>query len=252
MISPVYSLLITEGSDERRKFIDSIISQFDKLYLDDLINYNKVTAQRNALLKQFSQKRKVDKPSLDIWNEQMIPLAEKIYAKRLDFINRFSPIFKKHYHFISEGKEDVMIKYESDLHTGNFTDRLHTALEKDLMLQYSSVGIHKDELELHLSGHSLKRYASQGQQKSFLIALKLAQFDFIKEIKKLKPILLLDDIFDKLDDRRVQRLMELVSHDSFGQIFITDAHPERVKGIFDRIKVPIRLFHIEKGTAAPL
>jgi DNA replication and repair protein RecF len=249
MISPVDSMLITEGSEERRKFIDSIISQFDKLYLDDLINYNKVIAQRNALLKQFSQKKKVDKASMEIWNEQMVPLAEKIYAIRLDFVNRFVPIFKKHYEFISGGKEEVMINYESHLHTGNFAERLSHAIDKDLALQYSSVGIHKDELEFQLAGFPLKRFASQGQQKSFLIALKLAQFDFLKEIKGVKPIILLDDIFDKLDDKRVQRLMELVSHDSFGQIFITDTHPERVAGIFDRIGVSIKLFNIENGSA---
>jgi DNA replication and repair protein RecF len=249
MISPVDSMLITEGSEERRKFIDSIISQYDKLYLDDLITYNKVISQRNALLKQFAQSRRVDDASLEIWNAQMIPLAEKIYARRLHFINSFIPIFKNHYHFISGGKEEVMINYESHLHTGNFADRLKTSLEKDLALQYSSAGIHKDELEFQLSGYPVKRYASQGQQKSFLIALKLAQFDFIKEIKKIKPILLLDDIFDKLDDMRVKRLMELVSKDSFGQIFITDAHPERVKGIFEKINVPIKLFNVADGKA---
>jgi DNA replication and repair protein RecF len=247
MISPVDSRLITEGSEERRKFIDSIISQFDKLYLDDLINYNKIISHRNALLKQFSKQKKVDKASFDIWNEQMVPLAEKIYSVRLDFINRFVPIFKKHYQFISDAKEDVIINYESDLHTGDFAERLDTALEKDLILQYSSVGIHKDELEFHLAGFPLKRFASQGQQKSFLIALKLAQFDFMKEILGIKPIILLDDIFDKLDDKRVQRLMELVSHDSFGQIFITDTHPDRVAGIFDRIGVDIKLFKVESG-----
>jgi DNA replication and repair protein RecF len=252
MISPVDSRLITEGSEERRKFIDSIISQFDKLYLDDLINYNKIIAQRNALLKQFSQRKKVDSASLEIWNEQMVPLAEKIYAVRLDFINRFVPIFKKHYQFISDAKEEVMINYESDLHTGNFAERLAHALDKDLALQYSSVGIHKDELEFHLSGFPLKRFASQGQQKSFLIALKLAQFDFMKEILGVKPIILLDDIFDKLDDKRVQRLMELVSHENFGQIFITDTHPERVAGIFDRINVPIKLFKVDNGTVDEL
>jgi DNA replication and repair protein RecF len=248
MISPVDSMLITEGSEERRKFIDSIISQYDGLYLDDLINYNKVVSQRNALLKQFAQSRRVDAASLEIWDAQMIPLAQKIYNHRLQFINRFIPGFKSHYQFISGGKEEVMIHYESHLHHGNFSDILKAALEKDLMLQYSSAGIHKDELNFTISGYPVKRFASQGQQKSFLIGLKLSQFDFIKEIKKLKPILLLDDIFDKLDDTRVSRLMELVSKDSFGQIFITDTHPERVKSIFEKINIEIKVFRVENGT----
>jgi DNA replication and repair protein RecF len=252
MISPVDSMLITEGSEERRKFIDSIISQYDKLYLDDLITYNKVISQRNALLKQFAQSRKVDNTSLEIWDMQMIPLAENIYKKRFKFIERFIPIFQNHYKFISGGKEEVMINYESHLHHGNFANVLKTALDKDLAIQYTSSGIHKDELDFVISDYPVKRFASQGQQKSFLISLKLAQFDFIKEIKNLKPILLLDDIFDKLDDARVKRLMELVSNESFGQIFITDTHPERVKSIFEKINVGIRLFHIEKGTATAL
>jgi DNA replication and repair protein RecF len=247
MISPVDSMLITEGSEERRKFTDSIISQYDKLYLDDLINYNKVISQRNVLLKQFAQSRRVDNASLEIWDMQMIPLASTIYKKRLQFIERFIPIFQNHYKFICGGKEEVTINYESHLHQRNFADVLKTALEKDLVIQYTSSGIHKDELDFIISGYPVKRFASQGQQKSFLIALKLAQFDFIKEIKKLKPILLLDDIFDKLDDTRVKRLMELVSKDSFGQIFITDTHPERVKGIFDKINVTIQMFNIING-----
>ena len=247
MISPVDLMLITEGSEERRKFIDSIISQYDKLYLDDLINYNKVISQRNALLKQFAKSRRMDEASLEIWNAQMIPLASTIYAKRLDFINRFIPIFQKHYQFISDGKEDVGIEYQSHLHKGNFEELLNVSLDKDMALQYSSVGVHKDELEFTLSGYPVKRFASQGQQKSFLIALKLAQFDFIKELKRMKPVLLLDDIFDKLDDTRVHRLMELVSHHSFGQIFITDTHPERVKTIFENIGIDIKLFEVRNG-----
>jgi DNA replication and repair protein RecF len=248
MISPTDTSLITEGSEERRKFIDSIISQFDKQYLEDLIHYNKVVSQRNALLKQFAQTRKFDEASLEIWNEQLVPLAEKIYKKRLDFVNRFLPIFSDYYRFISLGREEVFIHYESHLHKGKFSDILKEAVEKDRIMQFSTVGIHKDELVFTTEGHPVKRFASQGQQKSFLIALKLAQFDFMKEIKGMKPILLLDDIFDKLDDKRVKRLMELVSKDNFGQIFITDAHPERVKKVFEEIDVPIKTFSVKDGT----
>ncbi len=250
MISPTDTSLITEGSEERRKFIDSIISQFDRYYLDDLIQYNKIVSHRNALLKQFAQARKFDEASIEIWDDQLIPLAEKIYDKRLDFIRKFLPIFREYYQFISLGREEVAVHYESHLHKGNFREVLKAALEKDRIMQYTTVGIHKDELVFAIQDHSVKRLASQGQQKSFLIALKLAQFDFIKEIKKMKPILLLDDIFDKLDDKRVKRLMELVSKDNFGQIFITDAHPERVKKVFEEINVGIKTFVVKNGTVA--
>jgi DNA replication and repair protein RecF len=247
MISPVDSMLITEGSEERRKFIDSIISQYDKAYLDDLISYNKIVAHRNALLKQFAQSRSFDRTSLEIWDEQLIPLADKIFVKRHEFISRFSPIFRQHYHFITDGREEVSVIYESHLEKGNFSATLEAALDKDRMMQYTTAGIHKDDLEFTSGGFPVKRFASQGQQKSFLIALKLAQFEFIKEIKGVKPILLLDDIFDKLDDLRVTRLMELVSRESFGQLFISDAHPERVKKIFEGIGLDIRMFEIEGG-----
>lgn len=247
MISPVDSMLITEGSEERRKFIDSIISQYDKLYLDDLISYNKVVAHRNALLKQFAQNRNFDRSMLEIWDDQLVPLADKIFVKRHEFISRFSPIFQQHYRFISDAKEEVSVVYESHLEKGNFSSTLASALDKDRMMQYTTVGIHKDDLDFEIGGHPVKRFASQGQQKSFLIALKLAQFEFIREITGVKPILLLDDIFDKLDDTRVTRLMELVSRENFGQLFISDAHPERVKKIFESIGLDIRVFEIERG-----
>ncbi|MEO8087782.1 MAG: DNA replication/repair protein RecF [Bacteroidota bacterium] len=247
MISPVDSMLITEGSEERRKFIDSIISQYDKRYLDDLISYNKIVAHRNALLKQFAQSRSFDAASLEVWDEQLVPLADKLFVKRHEFISRFGPIFQQHYNYITDAKEDVSVLYESHLEEGNFTATLSAALEKDRMMQYTTKGIHKDDLVFSLGDYPVKRFASQGQQKSFLIALKLAQFQFIKEITGVKPILLLDDIFDKLDDSRVTRLMELVSKESFGQLFISDTHPERVQKIFHDIGIPIRVFEVENG-----
>jgi DNA replication and repair protein RecF len=239
-------MLITEGSEERRKLMDSIISQYDRDYLDALINYNKVLSQRNALLKHFAQSR-FDAASLEIWDEQLVPLAEKIYDRRLKFINEFTPIFKKHYASLSGGNEEVQLEYESHLHRGNFKDILKTVLDRDRALQYSTAGIHKDDLHFLISGYPAKRFASQGQQKSFLIAVKLAQFDFIREIKKLKPLLLLDDIFDKLDESRMRSLLQMISHHDFGQIFLTDTHPDRAKKIFDSIHVPVKLFHIEQA-----
>lgn len=252
MISPTDISLISEGSEERRKFIDSIISQFDKSYLDDLIHYNRIVSQRNALLKQFALTRHYESAALEVWDTQLVVLAEKIFDKRLQFVNLFLPIFKNYYQFISLGRETVSVEYESHLQKGNFGEVLNAALEKDRIMQYTTVGIHKDDLVFTMEEHAVKRFASQGQQKSFLIALKLAQFDFIKEIKMMKPVLLLDDIFDKLDDLRVKRLMELVSNDNFGQIFITDAHPERVQKIFKDIRIDIATFVVEKGNVRQL
>jgi DNA replication and repair protein RecF len=244
VISPTDTNLIIEGSEERRKFIDSIIAQFDHLYLEELIAYNKIISQRNALLKLFFKTRKFDQSSLDIWDEQMIPLAQHIYAKRKTFINDFIPIFSKYYSFLSADKEQVGIRYQSDLAEGEFWNTLKDSLEKDRMMQYTTSGVHKDDLVFSIGDYPVKRFASQGQQKSFLISLKLAQFDFIKEIKHVKPVLLLDDIFDKLDEHRVKKLMELVSHHNFGQIFITDTHPHRIQSIFSDRNVPIRTFTI--------
>ncbi len=174
-------------------------------------------------------------------------LAEKIYQKRLEFINQFVPVFRRYFEFIAGSAEPVDIIFESHLHRGNFSEYLKAAVNKDRAMNYTTAGIHKDDLIFNLKGHSIKKYGSQGQQKSFLIALKLAQFEMIKQIKGAKPVLLLDDIFDKLDETRVSRLMELVSNDSFGQLFITDSSRERVKDIFEQIGVPIRLFAIKSG-----
>jgi DNA replication and repair protein RecF len=245
VISPTDTNLITEGSEERRKFMDSIIAQFDRPYLDDLIAYNRIVSQRNALLKLFFKTRRFDPASLDIWDMQMIPLAERIFEKRKSFMDEFIPIFSQYYRYLSSEKEVVEIRYQSDLFEGDFAARLQAAQEKDRILQYSTAGIHKDDLVFTIGGHPVKRFASQGQQKSFLISLKLAQFDFIREIKQVKPILLLDDIFDKLDDHRVKKLMQLVSRHNFGQIFVTDTHPERIQAIFREISVPVKTFTIQ-------
>lgn len=250
MIAPIDTNLITEGSDERRRLLDSIISQFDKMYLDDVMNYNKVVSQRNALLKHFAQHHRFDKHALDVWDVQLIDLANKIYEKRKKFIDDFVPVFQKYFEIISSGKEQVGMAYDSQLNHGNITDLLHVAMDKDRALQYSSVGTHKDDLLFTIDKYVVKRFGSQGQQKSFLIAMKLAQFEMLKNIKQVKPILLLDDIFDKLDEVRVSNLMRLVSDDNFGQIFITDAHPERAAEIFKKINVKTKVFEIKDGTIA--
>ncbi len=249
MISPADYGLINEGSEERRRYIDSVISQFDKIYLDNLINYNKVLLQRNILLKQFAESRSFDKSSLEIWSNKLVMLGQKIYEKRLTFLDQFLPIFRKFFAFISGGKENVDIDYQSQLSDGNFEKQLNDALERERTLRYSIVGTHKDDLQFNIDTYPLKRYGSQGQQKSFIIALKLAQFEYTKNIKGFKPILLFDDIFDKLDNFRVEQLMKLVSNDSFGQVFVTDAHPERIRTIFNDINTELKVFEIKKGTA---
>jgi len=248
IISPSDYTLINEGSEIRRKYIDSVISQFDKVYLDNLINYNKAIAQRNSLLKDFFDKHFFDMTLLEIWDEQIIPLGESIFKTRRSFLEEFIPIFKQHYNFITNGKEEVDIEYESQLREGEFGDHIKHALDRDKMLKFSTVGIHKDDFIFNIAGYPIKKFGSQGQQKSYIIALKLSQFDFTKNIKGYKPILLFDDIFDKLDNERVSKIMTLVSNNSFGQVFITDAHPERIDAIFAKIETEGKIFEVANGT----
>ncbi len=247
MISPTDTMLITEGSEERRKFLDSIVAQYDKVYLEDLINYNRVLAQRNAYLKNAASLRSFDPDSLLMWDEQLVPLAERIYQVRKKFIGELLPIFKEYYKTISGQREEIDIQYESQLAKGNFRDLLDASREKDRIIQYTSNGIHKDDLVFLINGVPVRRYASQGQQKSFLIALKLAQFDFMGKVKGATPILLLDDIYDKLDENRVKRLMELVSQQNFGQLIITDSHPERLRIIFNEIGIELPCVMVHNG-----
>lgn len=250
MISPADSELITEGSESRRRFVDSVIAQFDRDYLEQLIRYNKVLSHRNALLKQFGESRKFDLTSLEIWNEQLIHHGEQVHLSRQHFIKNFVPIFQTYYELISGGKEQVNIVYTSHLNENTFPAVLEKTLNRDRAIEYTSAGIHKDELEFTINGYPIKKFASQGQQKSFLIALKLAQFDFIKSIKQVTPILLLDDIYDKLDDLRVKQLMELVSSEKFGQLFVTDTHPTRLAELFNSDAIDIKVFKITNGAVS--
>ncbi|HHZ65696.1 MAG TPA: DNA replication/repair protein RecF [Flavobacteriales bacterium] len=247
IISPEDNNLIVEGSEVRRKFIDSIISQLDKVYLMNLIGYNKVLHQRNALLKMFAERGNFDNEALQVWDKQLVDLGVEIYAKRKEFINEFTPEFQQSYDFISGGLENIELEYDSQLNNGAFDKLLDQAQDRDARLRYSSVGIHKDDLQFKIKGHPVKKFGSQGQQKSFVIGLKLAQYNFIKAHKKFTPILLLDDIFDKLDSKRVEKLMKKVSGASHGQIFITHTHQERIKNILDNIEAEHKLFVIDNG-----
>ena len=245
MVSPADQSLIIDGSEVRRKFIDGVISQFDKVYLENLLNYNKALIQRNALLKQFYENQHFDSGSLEVWNLKLMQFAQPVYDTRKQFLDQFIPVFQKYYSLISGNKEKVSLEYLSQLNSKSFETLFEESLPTELKSLHTKVGIHKDDLEFLVSGHSVKKYGSQGQQKTYLLALKLAQFEIIKNIKGKKPILLLDDIFDKLDTTRVKALMELVSEHNFGQIFISDTNANRVIDLFEDIDIEPRVFNIK-------
>lgn len=248
MISPYDTNIIMEGSEERRRFMDNVISQTDTHYLDELIMYNRHLLNRNALLKQIAVTRSYDPTLLEIYNEQLVQSGVQIFGKRRQFMEEFIPLFNHYYQFLTADQEMVSLQYQSQLADTAFEQLLLQSIEKDKVLERTTTGIHKDELVFTITEMPLKKFGSQGQQKSFLIALKLAQYAYLQKYKGFKPLLLLDDIFDKLDDNRLHKLMQMVSHHDFGQIFITDTGRERVQAVFHKIEVPITLFEVTKGT----
>lgn len=247
MISPQDSSLIMDGSEERRRFLNSVIAQYSKTYLEDVIAYNHVLAQRNKLLKDFGWQRKFDEEMLSVYDGQMLAHAEGIFEQRTLFTEKMIPIFRNYYHQIAPDNEEVDLQYQSQLTDHDFEKLLKDSREKDRIMQYTTQGIHKDDLNLKLNGHALKKTGSQGQQKTFLVTLKLAQFDFIKDMNQAKPILLLDDVFDKFDDQRVRQIIRLVSDQHFGQIFITHTDEAKMKSILEEMHTDFRLFHIKDG-----
>lgn len=244
LISPQDEELISEGSDERRKFIDGVISQYDKAYLNALLHYNHALKQRNALLKNDPIS---DHSLYEIWEEWMITHGKYIYEKRKVFVEKFIPIFQNIYGFISNERENVSLIYRSHLENGDFDSKLIQNRERDKIVGYTTHGIHKDELEMLLGEFPIKRVGSQGQNKTYLISLKLAQFDFLKQIHGIAPILLLDDIFDKLDTQRVTKIVELVAGDKFGQIFISDTNRKHLDEILGEISQSATVFEVENG-----
>ncbi len=244
IISPTDRDLIIEGSDTRRKFMDGVISQSDKSYLEALLNYSKILAQRNALLKYFALNNNFNKDSLDVYNEQLNEYGVQIYDKRKTFLEVFTPIFKSRYKAISNNSEDVDLIYNSQLNDNSLMELFATSINKDRMLQYTSVGIHKDDLDFSIKGYPVKKFGSQGQQKSFLIALKLAQFDFIKAQSGETPLLLLDDVFDKLDEQRVAQIIQLVNDENFGQLFISDTHADRTEKAIKSVHQSYQIFQL--------
>ena len=244
MISPYDLDLIKEGSDVRRKFIDNIISQSNKEYLKSVMRYNRVLVQRNSLLKYYFQNNTFDPIPLEIYDKELISLGTLIYQERQRFIEEFVPIFQEYYKVLSQGNETVDIQYSSQLSELNFEELIKNNLAKDRKAQYSTQGIHKDDLDLIILDHPIKKIGSQGQQKSYLIAMKLAQLELIKKHSGITPLLLLDDIFDKLDESRVQQLIRLVNEERFGQIFISDTHPERTESIIKRINSESKIIRL--------
>jgi DNA replication and repair protein RecF len=247
MISPYDISIIIDGSEERRRFIDNVISQTDNLYLDQVILYNKILANRNALLRQINVTSSYDPQLLEIYNDQLVECGNYIFEKRKLFMEAFAPVFNSHYRYLSEDAETVELLYDSPLLKNDFDSLLKGSIERDRALERTTIGIHKDDLLFTIHGMPMKKFGSQGQQKSFLIALKLAQYSFLLSNKKFKPLLLLDDIFDKLDEKRTRKLMQMVSDDDFGQIFITDTSAKRIMEVFKGIDVEVKIFEIEKG-----
>ena len=241
MISPYDSDLINDGSDVRRKFMDVVISQFDKSYLDNLIAYNQTLEQRNKMLKSDH----FDETLCDVFDQKLVQYGSKIFDTRTDFITQFSTLFKHYFKILSKGFESVEIYYQSQLQ-GNLTffEHLKNHRQKDRILQYSSIGLHKDDLVLLIDGFPVKKFGSQGQQKSFTLAMRLAQLEFTKQQNGYFPILLLDDIFDKLDNSRVLQLLELVGHSDFGQVFITDTDARRLEQVLNEQNIAFKLFDI--------
>ena len=249
LITPYDNDLIREGSEERRKFFDSCLSQINSLYLADLMRYNQVLKQRNSLLKQFHEQGKVDKDMLEAYDTELLSLGKKIHQNRRDFIKEFTPLFHAHYKELTEGKEEVALEYSSHLNNDSFEEDFKKSLERDIILERTTKGIHRDDFLFKIGEFPIKNYGSQGQQKSFVISLKLAEFDIIKEKKGFKPLLLLDDIFDKLDESRIRKLMDMVAAKKFGQLFITDARVESSGKFFSELKLKSATFKVEKGKA---
>lgn len=244
MLSPSDSYLIEGASEDRRKLMDVAISQCDNSYIDILNNYNKALQQRNALLKLED----CDTELLSLWEEQMAFYGEQIYAKRADFIEQLTPLFQKYYAIISEDHEQVSLSYKSHCQRGPLLDVIQRDRMKDLAVGYSLHGTHRDDIEMLLGGFPIRREGSQGQNKTYVISLKLAQYTYLyMHGTKTKPILLLDDIFDKLDANRVEKIVQLVASNEFGQIFITDTNSERLDKIIKRQAFDHKLFRVEEG-----
>lgn len=260
LVSPYDTDLIREGSEERRKYFDSLLSQYDHGFLDVLIAYNALLRQRNALLKQAADRptHGFDRDYLLAIDDQLVPLGAELSQQRAAFLERFTPIFQRHYQQLADGREEVSLTYKSQLLGTDFDQLLRQNERRDLVMQRTTTGAHRDDFVFLMDGLPVKSYASQGQQKSYAIALKLAQFEILTSrlatagTGAAKPLLLLDDIFDRLDDKRIARLLELVADDTFGQVFLTDTNLARTDQALANVHGDIRRFRVQGGTAVQL
>jgi DNA replication and repair protein RecF len=245
MVAPDDVELITGGSEGRRRFIDTVISQIDEQYLMQLIIYNKVLLQRNSLLKRFAEQGNTDWALLEVIDEQLITPGNYIFYTRKAFMLELMPLANELYKTIAaNGEETLSLNYESQLHTNQFETILKQNQQKDMLLQRSNAGIHKDDISILLNGQVFKNIASQGQRKSLLFALKLAEFQLLKTKKGFAPILLLDDVFEKLDEERMRQLLKWVCVENDGQVFITDTHKERLETAFTNLGTGFQLIEL--------
>ena len=253
VVSPSDTLLIEGGSEERRRLMDVVISQYDRSYIDHLVRYNNALAQRNTLLKMDGQAdsptaQSYDPALMQIWEEQMAEEGEQLYERRKTFVEELTPVFQHYYEQISQHREQVGLRYVSHCQRGPLLDVIQRDRYKDCAVGYSLHGVHRDDLEFSLDGYQMKREGSQGQNKTYVIALKLAQFEFLKRTaSQTTPLLLLDDIFDKLDANRVEQIVRLVSGDNFGQIFITDTNRDHLDQILSTSALDYKIFHVDSG-----
>lgn len=246
IITPYDVKLINEGSEERRKFLDSIIAQIDHQYLANISKYQRTLNQRNARLKEMAENHRSEKSLVEVYDEVLCPLATAIHQRRKAFLEDFNPLFNHYYAWISGQKEEVALTYQSQLNEADPAALFRENFQKDLALQRTTCGIHKDDLDFTIFGYNLKRFGSQGQQKSYLIAVKLAQYDLIKKAKGDPPLLLLDDIYDRLDDERVGKLMETITSEEFSQVFITDTSAERLRNVLEPFEADVGIFEINE------
>jgi len=244
MIAPDDIELITGGSEERRRFIDTVLSQVDSDYLQHLIQYNKILQQRNSLLKRFADQGNTDMALLDVLDEQLSVPGNFIFEKRKTYCGQLIPLVQDFYQQIADNEEVVTLQYSSRLNENNFIELLRRSREKDMLLQRSNTGIHRDDIDIQLNTQSFKTTASQGQRKSLLFALKLAEFELLKINKGYAPLLLLDDVFEKLDDNRMNHLLHWVCNENDGQVFITDTHKERLEEAFKELSVKFQIVEL--------
>ncbi len=247
LIAPDDTEVIKGGSEGRRKFFDGLLSQLDHSYLDQLIRYHHFLKQRNALLRQFAETGRRDMTLLESYDDQMIRLSRLLALRRQSLLDEIAPLLQQYYEEISQGQEKVTVTYDTEALRDDFHTYFQDLRRKDLITKNSNAGIHKDDFRFQIGAHPIRKIGSQGQQKSFVISLKLGQFQLFEKAKGEKPLLLLDDIFDKLDDQRIAQLMSLISQGTFGQIFLTDARPERSRQILGQLNLEVNFFELEDG-----